>query len=484
MTSWLPNPFRVVILGGGISGFSAAHTILKHAKVPCQITVLEKQHRAGGWLQSSRYDDGIVIEHGPRSARSTGDVALQALAMISELNVDDKVIGIPQSNDAAKRRFVYANGKMNTLPSTFASILRKKEPFSKSLLSVLMKEAFVKKSTSNEDESVYSFFQRRFGKEIADYMSDPLCRGIFGGDARELSLKSCFPILHEYEENHGSVVRGMMFSKKGNQDLGNSTLVQKAKSEKWVSWSMENGLQTLPDIWSDNLKSKGVNVLLDRGCTEIDISTYNKIKCHTHEGIFEADRLISSLPGSALSPLLKNYDSNLSDLVGSIKYANMAVISLEYENSKIPHSGFGFLAPSSEPIDILGMTFDSLLFPQFTKNSSVVTVMAGGAWFHSLFGMPENADVSKIKELAIQSVRDILHIKEDPKRVVCKIQRDCIPQYTLGHQARAKAIQNYIKTNDIPLTIVGNLYGGVGVNDCIINSRNETLKWMASNHIY
>lgn len=45
-------------------------------------------------------------------------------------------------------------------------------------------------------------------------MGDPLCRGIFGGDARKLSLRSCFPVLDEYERNHGAVIRGMLFSRK------------------------------------------------------------------------------------------------------------------------------------------------------------------------------------------------------------------------------------------------------------------------------
>ena len=85
MASWLPNPYKIIILGSGISGLSAAHTILKYAKVPCQITIVEAQNRVGGWLESTRYDDGTVVEHGPRSARSTGSVALDALSIVSSI---------------------------------------------------------------------------------------------------------------------------------------------------------------------------------------------------------------------------------------------------------------------------------------------------------------------------------------------------------------------------------------------------------------
>ena len=34
--------------------------------------------------------------------------------------------------------------------------------------------------------------------------------GIFAGDARKLSLRACFPLLHELELKHGSVTRGML----------------------------------------------------------------------------------------------------------------------------------------------------------------------------------------------------------------------------------------------------------------------------------
>jgi len=83
MASWLPVPFRVAIIGSGLSGLSAAHTVLKHAQIPTEVTLIESQDRVGGWLESTRFDDGTVFEHGPRSARSYGHVALDALSVVS-----------------------------------------------------------------------------------------------------------------------------------------------------------------------------------------------------------------------------------------------------------------------------------------------------------------------------------------------------------------------------------------------------------------
>ena len=51
--------------------------------------------------------------------------------------------------------------------------------------------------------------------QLADYLIDPLCRGVFAGDAKTLSLRSCFPLLYNYEKEHGSLVKGALRSKEG-----------------------------------------------------------------------------------------------------------------------------------------------------------------------------------------------------------------------------------------------------------------------------
>ena len=51
--------------------------------------------------------------------------------------------------------------------------------------------------------------------QIADYVIDPMCRGIFAGSARGLSMRSAFPAIHQYEASHGTVVGGALMAKPG-----------------------------------------------------------------------------------------------------------------------------------------------------------------------------------------------------------------------------------------------------------------------------
>lgn len=51
--------------------------------------------------------------------------------------------------------------------------------------------------------------------QIAQYLVDPMCRGVFASSARSLSIQSSFPPLYQAEQSHGSLVRGMLSTKPG-----------------------------------------------------------------------------------------------------------------------------------------------------------------------------------------------------------------------------------------------------------------------------
>jgi protoporphyrinogen/coproporphyrinogen III oxidase len=78
------TPPHVVILGGGITGLSAAfHLARKHPTV--QITLIEKSARFGGWVRSERVDvrdshgnrGSLILEAGPRTIRPNSKSILE-----------------------------------------------------------------------------------------------------------------------------------------------------------------------------------------------------------------------------------------------------------------------------------------------------------------------------------------------------------------------------------------------------------------------
>lgn len=46
--------------------------------------------------------------------------------------------------------------------------------------------------------------------QLADIVADSFCRGVFGGDCRKLSLRSCFPRFYNAEQRRGSLILGLL----------------------------------------------------------------------------------------------------------------------------------------------------------------------------------------------------------------------------------------------------------------------------------
>jgi oxygen-dependent protoporphyrinogen oxidase len=80
---------HVVILGGGITGLSAAfHLARKHPTA--QITLIEKSTRFGGWVRSERVDvrdaqgntASVLLEAGPRTLRPNATAILELVRCV------------------------------------------------------------------------------------------------------------------------------------------------------------------------------------------------------------------------------------------------------------------------------------------------------------------------------------------------------------------------------------------------------------------
>jgi protoporphyrinogen/coproporphyrinogen III oxidase len=125
------------------------------------------------------------------------------------------------------------------------------------------------------------------------------------------------------------------------------------------------------------------------------------------------------------------------------------------------------IAPS-ENLPILGIIFDSCIAD--SKGNTVLTVMSGGRFFDKFY--KENSSKEFILKTALENVSKILKIHETPDHSEVYLHRQCIPQYTIGHHVRVERIRKYIADNDLPLSLGGAAFDGVGVNDVIYSSKS------------
>ena len=190
----------------------------------------------------------------------------------------------------------------------------------------------------------------------------------------------------------------------------------------------------------------------------------------THNLHWNFSHVISTLPSSVLAGCIQ--DTTLSTTLRQTRSVTVMVINLFFTNpSLLSIHGFGYLLPRSVPLEqnpelALGVIFDSdATVGQDAVPGTKVTVMFGGHWWDDWDEYPD-------EEQGARMARDILkrhlRIEEQPKVVRVSLQKDCIPQYTVGHEDRmAKISQGLERAFSGKLKVAGNSYTGVGLNDCI-----------------
>ncbi|XP_035730852.1 protoporphyrinogen oxidase-like isoform X1 [Vespa mandarinia] len=463
-----------VVLGGGISGLSAAYYALKNPKIG-PITVLEASNRLGGWIRSYELSNGIIFEKGPRTIRCLGSAGKNTLNLLEDLQLTNKLIPIKSDHPSAKNRMIYSRNKLHLLPNSFLSIFKTNSLLNRSLASFLIKD-LTAPMVRKDDESIHSFITRRIGKDIADYLVSPMICGICAGDAQKISVNFLMKSLFEAEQKHGSIIKGLFKELFKMQDVNNMTeyksnLVKKANVEKWVVWGLKGGLEELPRSLGNNLQTQGVDIQLNSHCEKlffqsdhVELTINGKAKKYSH--------VISSLPAKILAKLLEEQYPDLAEQLKAIPMVTVAVVNLQFADNVLPINAFGFLVPPGENLPILGVIFDSCIFPK--NSSTVLTVMMGGAWFEKYFGKdPSDEDLLNI---AIKQVKEILNIKKEPIAFNVAILKDCIPQHVVGHAQRLNHIHDYISSRSIPLALCGSSYQGVGINDVILSAKEAVSK--------
>ncbi|KAM4603143.1 protoporphyrinogen oxidase [Discoglossus pictus] len=424
-------------------------------------------------MQTTRTEDGATFEHGPRAIRPAGVTGKNTLHLVSELGLEGQILPVLRDNPAAKNRFLYVNKTLHRMPSSIGGVLRTIPPFTKPLFLCGLHD-FTAPRGSQEDESIHSFVTRRFGKELADIVIDSLCRGVFAGDSRGLSLRSCFPFLYEAEQRKRSVILGMATAGVKGPQL-DSDLIRRSTKERWSQYSLRGGLQTLSEALENFLRDKGVEIHKDTPVQQLERTPDHRWKIKLPDGSVSADHVFSALPAKVLSRLLPTFAGPLARELRDMSTVTVAVVNLEYDGAVMPVSGFGHLIPSSEDSAVLGIVYDSVAFPEHDRRgsrSTRMTVMLGGAWFESSLGDPDTVSSEKLLNLATQAAATQLGVKGQPSRTIVQLNKDCIPQYKVGHFKRMENISSFLRQHSLPLSLIGASYDGVAVNDCIYNAKN------------
>jgi len=445
------NHSKYIIVGSGIAGLTAA---VKLKEQNLDYLILEKQNRIAGTWKSHKYKNSI-IEFGPNTV----------LNKSSELEKLIQVAGLQDmtlSSELKKnKRYIFKGLSFHEVSSNPLQILFSKLISLEAKLKILQ-EPFIKKADI-EDESVYDFFERRFGKEVAQYLIAPALQGVWGGDIKQLNMQACMSSIKELEEKHSSVIKGFL---------------QKKKTKKQIkSLSFKNGLEELclklgTFLGIENFQFSQELVDVKKENNLFKVTTNAK-----ENNVYYCEKLILACPSFASARALKNFNTKLSEALAKIYYAPifLSAFSIKEKVSSDFFNAFGFLN-SNQGHFTLGSIFCSSLFEErkLEEENTLLSFLGGAK-------NPQILDFNKaeLEKIAQEELQEILQNKISTQFTCDLIHSElierAIPQYNNDYWQAQKIISSEL-TKEPCLALIGNYLNGVSITDTIENSSKLTKK--------
>ena len=465
---------RIVIIGGGIRGLSAAWYLQQHHSADqLSYTVLEQSDRWGGKVRTETVagygDDPFVIEAGPDSFLTQKPWALQ---LAIELGIESRLLG---TNDKIRKVFVLNKGKLTPLPDGVLLIVPTRfTPFILStLISPLGKlrmglELFLPRKKDDEDESLADFVRRRLGKEALDKLAEPLMSGIYNTEAERQSLLATFPRFRALEKKYGSLTRGMLAAKRQR------AFVSSSQTQKYSTFtSFENGMYELVDGLLEKLTG---DLRLNSSVKQIRPNADGSYTLDLGDGItLDADAIIMTTPAYVTADLLRPLAPKTADILSTVRYVSTGTISLAFRRSDIKHSlnGFGLVIPASENRPINAVTWSSQKFNHRAPEDYVLMrAFFGGS--RSVESM--ELDDEKVLSMVRQQLSELLDIEAPP--LFHRIYRwhRANPQYDVGHLDEIAIAEAALPPG---VYVTGSAYRGIGVPDCVHQAQELVEKVVA-----
>jgi oxygen-dependent protoporphyrinogen oxidase len=463
---------KVVVIGGGITGMTAAYFLQKEKKeksLPIEVKLIEASNRLGGVIQTIR-KDGFIIEKGPDSIVVTKKSGLK---LIEEIGLKDQVI-----YNIAGKSYIYARGKLHTMPEgSYMGIPTKVTPFAvSSLFSPLGKmraagDFILPKGKPQVDQSLGLFFRRRLGDEVVENLIEPLLSGIYSGDIDDLSLMALFPNFYEMEQKHRSLVLGLKHTvpkrKKPAKSQG---------SRKGMFISLKNGLETLIEelekrIDKETIQKETSVVKIVKGSAGYELTLA--------DGKIEKADVVVITTGHHLAQQMLN-DYPIMDIFKTMPANSLATVSMAFPKSKIQDDidGSGFIVSRNSDFRITACTWTHKKWPGTSPD--------GKALLRTYVGRTDDQEAvnlsdEEIIKIALNDLNKTMNITEKPEFTIVSRYKNLMPQYNVGHLQMMEDVKQSL-TSDLPgVFLAGGSYEGLGIPGCIdqgINAVDKILNFI------
>ncbi|MEU8023274.1 protoporphyrinogen oxidase [Micromonospora haikouensis] len=451
------QPWRVAIVGGGITGLAAAVRLADRAPAGTEVTVYEQSGVLGGKLRTGELAGGPV-EFGAESflMRDPAGGESAAVALVRRLGLAGDIVH-PSVGQAALAvdggLRPIPGGTLVGVPGDLAKVAAVAEPATDA-----DRDEGRPLLAPGADVSVGALVRARFGDAVADRLVDPMLGGVYAGRADDLSLATTMPALARAARVEHTLVGAVRAAQ---------AAAPRAPGEP-VFGTLAGGLSRLVEAAA---AAGGATIRRHAAVRELTRTATGwrlTVGPTRDPELVDADAVLLAVPARPAARLL----AGVADLapeavatVGALDYASVALVTLALPRPELPALS-GFLVPATEGLLVKASTFFTTKWGHLTRPDGLALVRA------SVGRYGEEASLQVTDDDLVEAVhRELSKVLGTPlpAPVASHVQRwgGALPQYTPGHLDRVAAVRAALRGAHPTLALAGAGYDGVGIPVCV-----------------
>jgi len=457
---------RVVVVGAGITGLTAAFT-LATKRPDLEVVVLEASDRVGGKILTTPFA-GRPVDCGADAFLAR---VPEAIELCRELGLDTIL-----TSPSQKSAYVWVNGGLNRLPTGLvlgvptdldalaASGIVSPEGIARATQDLSRTEWIDRANGADpngaDDQSVGELIRARLGDEVHEKLVSPLLSGVNAGDADHLSLAAGAAQIAVAARTSPSLITALRAQSAAAQ----------TNPDAPVFHGIPVGTQTLTDLILARLTQANVPVHLSCPVSSIarDGAAWN---IATPLGVIVADEIILATPAPPTARLLESIAPEPSGDLASLGYASAAMVTLAISKKSlgVPLDASGFLVAQTDPLPTLTACSWASAKWSHLDDPEVAILRVSAGKFGDTRAL-ELDDPSLVEALSVD-LEATMGIDAAP--ITWRVTRwiDALPQYQPGHPARVAAWRAGVSAEAPGVHLAGAAYDGLGLPACIRQGR-------------
>lgn len=472
------------MVGAGVAGLTAARDLRAAGS---QVLVLEAGDRVGGQIRTE-HPWGDPVELGAEAVHLASP---GVRTLLDELGLSEGAVA-----SGPGRTWLATSSGLKRLPegvgpsgpTRLGPVIRSGILGPIGLLRAALEPWLARHTVTDQDISVGSFVRRRFGRQVAERLVDPMLGNLHSGDIDTLSLQSATPSLAAVAASGRSLTTSRAARRSGPS----------VAPAAFVTWPQ--GLAALPSRLAEGLDLRiGWRVTEIRraepGAADVGPAEgtaeggYVVVAVPAHDptalGVeYTVDAVVLATPASVTAELVRGLDPSAAEQLAQVRFASVASVLLRYPQAVTAGNrwlvGTGIMVPAARQRLLKAATFVSSKWPhQRDREWTLIRLSAGRATDdrggrrdrgRGRQPLAQRSDDELVRALR-SDLGELTGLTAEPHDVLVHRWPGAVPQLEVGHRHRIGQARASLAATAPGVVLTGASIDGVGIAAAIASGR-------------